>query len=191
MALLLTFVHVPAGHGKRAGPVPWYDWLGGLLGLAACGYLSSEYARLDDEVVYQPLDAVICAIIVLFLCAEGLRRTVGLVFLSVLVLFILFGVAGQYIPGALQGQRIEFGDLVTYLTFDTNALMGLPTEIVTTIVVAFLLMAALMQRSGAGEFLNDIATALMGRYRGGAAKIAITASSLFGSISGSTVANVM
>jgi TRAP transporter 4TM/12TM fusion protein len=95
------------------------------------------------------------------------------------------------VPGALQGQRIEFGDLVTYLTFDTNALMGLPTEIVTTIVVAFLLMAALMQRSGAGGFLNDVATALMGRYRGGAAKIAITASSMFGSISGSTVANVM
>jgi len=52
-------------------------------------------------------------------------------------------------------------------------------------------MASLMQRSGAGDFLNDIAIALMGRYRGGAAKVAITGSSLFGSISGSTVSNVM
>ena len=190
-ALLLTFVHVPAGQGKRAGPVPWYDWLAGLSGLLACVYLAVEYARLADIVVYQPFDAVLCAIVVLSLCAEGLRRTVGMVLMSVLIAFILFGVAGQYIPGKLQGQMIEFGDLVTYLTFDTNALMGLPTQIVTTIVVAFLLMASLMHRSGAGEFLNDVSIALMGRYRGGAAKVAITGSSLFGSISGSTVSNVM
>ncbi len=191
IGLLLTFVHVPYNYGKREKAVPWYDWLAGFGGLAACIYLSANYARLADEVVYQPFDAVFCAIIILFLCAEGLRRTVGMVLLLVLVFFILFGVAGEYIPGRLQGQAIEFGDLVTYLTFDTNALMGLPTKIVTTVVVAFLLMASLMQRSGAGEFLNDIAISLMGRYRGGAAKVAITASSLFGSISGSTVANVM
>ncbi|MBT3550378.1 MAG: TRAP transporter fused permease subunit [Rhodospirillaceae bacterium] len=191
VGLLLTFVHIPHNYGKRSGPVPWYDWLAGFSGLAACIYLSANYARLADEVVYQPFDAVFCAIIILFLCAEGLRRTVGMVLLSVLVFFILFGVAGEHIPGRLQGQMIEFGDLVTYLTFDTNALMGLPTKIVTTVVVAFLLMASLMQRSGAGDFLNDIAISLMGRYRGGAAKVAITASSLFGSISGSTVANVM
>ncbi len=191
VALLLVFIHIPFNYGKRAGPVPWYDWLAGSLGLVACLYLSLEYPRLADIVVYQPIDAVICATIILFLAAEGLRRTVGVTLLAVLVAFILFGVAGQYVPGPLVGQKIEFGDLVTYLTFDTNALMGLPTRIVTTIVVAFLLMASLMQRSGAGEFLNDVATALMGRYRGGAAKIAITASSLFGSISGSTVANVM
>jgi len=190
-ALLLTFIHITAGGEKRATAVPWYDWLAGLSGLTACLYLASEYVRLADEAVYQPFDAVFCGIIVLLLCAEGLRRTVGLVLLSVLIAFILFGVAGQYVPGPLQGQTIEFGDLVTYLTFDTNALMGLPTRIVTTIVVAFLLMSALMQRSGAGEFLNDVAIALMGRYRGGGAKVAITASSLFGSISGSTVSNVM
>ena len=191
VALLLVFIHIPFGYGKRAGPVPWYDWAAGLSGFTACAYLSIEYPRLADIVVYQPVDAVICAVVILLLCAEGLRRTVGMTLLAVLVLFILFGVAGQYVPGPLVGQKIEFGDLVTYLTFDTNALMGLPTKIVTTIVVAFLLMASLMQRSGAGEFLNDVATALMGSYRGGAAKIAITASSLFGSISGSTVANVM
>ncbi|NQV57218.1 MAG: TRAP transporter fused permease subunit, partial [Rhodospirillales bacterium] len=191
LGLLLTFVHVPYNYGRRSAAVPWYDWLAGFSGLGACIYLSANYARLADEVVYQPFDAVFCAIIILFLCAEGLRRTVGMVLLSVLVFFILFGVAGEYIPGRLQGQMIEFGDLVTYLTFDTNALMGLPTKIVTTVVVAFLLMASLMQRSGAGDFLNDIAISLMGRYRGGAAKVAITASSLFGSISGSTVANVM
>ena len=191
IAFLLLFVHVPATMGKRKGPVPWYDWLMGFAGLGACVYLAKEYTRLADLVVYQPVDAVVCATIILVLAAEGLRRTVGWILLSVLIAFIAFGLAGQYVPGALVGQKIELGDLVTYLTFDTNALMGLPLRIVTTIVVAFLLMSALMQRSGATEFLNDVSTALMGRFRGGAAKIAITASSLFGSVSGSAVSNVM
>jgi len=191
VGFLLAFVHLDIRGGKRAGPVPWYDWILGLSGLIACCYLSWDYARLADEVVYQPTDGVICAIIVMVLAAEGLRRSVGMILLVVLLGFIGFGVAGQYIPGQLQGQAIEFGDLVTYLTFDTNALMGIPMRVVTTIVIAFLLMAALMRPSGAAEFLNDVSIALMGRYRGGGAKVAICASSLFGSISGSVGANIM
>ncbi len=190
-AFLLTFVHLTVRGKPREHAVPWYDWLLGLSGLAACFYLAWEYPRLADIVVYQPADAVICGIVVMVLCAEGLRRSVGMILLVVLLGFIGFGVIGHHIPGQLQGQEIEFGDLVTYLSFDTNALMGVPMRVVTTIVIAFLLMAALMRPSGAAEFLNDVSIALMGRYRGGGAKVAITASSLFGSISGSVGANIM
>ena len=190
-AFLLTFVHLTVRGKPREGFVPWYDWTLGIAGLLACFYLAWEYPRLADIVVYQPVDAVLCGIIIMALCAEGLRRSVGLILLVVLLGFIGFGVAGQYIPGPLEGQEIEFGDLVTYLSFDTNALMGVPMRVVTTIVIAFLLMAAVMRPSGAAEFLNDVSIALMGRYRGGAAKVAITASSLFGSISGSVGANIM
>ncbi len=190
-AFLLTFTHLDIRGNKRTSAVPWYDWLLGLSGLAVCLYLSWEYARLADEVIYQPVDAVICALVIMVLVAEGLRRSVGLVLLIVLLCFIGFGLAGHHIPGQLEGQRIEFGDMVTYLTFDTNALMGVPMRVVTTIVIAFLLFAALLRASGASEFLNDISIALMGRYRGGGAKVAICASSLFGSISGSVGANIM
>lgn len=191
IGLALVFLHLePSGRRRTALP-GWYDWLAAAAGAAACVYLAVEYPRLANEVVYQPLDAVICGATIIVLTAEGLRRTVGWVLLSVLVFFILFGVAGQYVPGSLQGQKIEIGDLVTYLAFDTNALVGVPMRVVTTIVVGFLLMAALMSRSGAAGFMNDLSIAAMGRYRGGGAKVAITASSLFGSISGSTVSNVM
>ena len=190
-AFLLTFVHLTIRGRRRDRGVPWYDWILGLSGLSVCMYLAWEYPRLADIVVYQPADAVICGFVIMVLCAEGLRRSVGMILLAVLIGFIGFGVAGQYIPGPLEGQAIEFGDLVTYLSFDTNALMGVPMRVVTTIVIAFLLMAALMRPSGAAEFLNDVSIALMGRYRGGAAKVAICASSLFGSISGSVGANIM
>ncbi len=190
-AFLLTFTHLTIRGEKRRGRVPWYDWLCGVAGLVVCCYLAWDYARLADDIVYQPADAVICGIVLMVLVAEGLRRSVGLVLLIVLLAFIGFGVAGQHIPGQLQGQAIEFGDLVTYLAFDTNALMGVPMRVVTTIVIAFLLFAALLRASGASDFLNDVSIALMGRYRGGGAKVAICASSLFGSISGSVGANIM
>ena len=191
VGFLLTFVHLTVRCERRSGRVPWYDWGLGLSGLGVCLYLAVEYVRLADIVVFQPTDAVICGIVILVLAAEGLRRAVGPILLTVLLAFVAFGMAGQYVPGQLQGQPIEFGDLVTYLTFDTNALMGIPLRVVTTIVIAFLLMAALMRPSGAAEFLNDLSIALMGRYRGGGAKVAICASSLFGSISGSVGANIM
>ena len=170
IGLALVFLHLePSGRRRTALP-GWYDWLAAAAGAAACVYLAVEYPRLANEVVYQPLDAVICGATIIVLTAEGLRRTVGWVLLSVLVFFILFGVAGQYVPGSLQGQKIEIGDLVTYLAFDTNALVGVPMRVVTTIVVGFLLMAALMSRSGAAGFMNDLSIAAMGRYRGGGAK---------------------
>ncbi len=191
IGFLMVFLHFSIRGGRRRGPVPWYDWVLGLAGAGACGYLAWEYPRLADKVVFQPADAVACGTIILVLVAEGLRRTVGQVLLVVLLAFIAFGLAGQFVPGQLQGQPIDFGDLVTYLSFDTNALMGVPMRVVTSIVIAFLLMAALMRVSGAADFMNDLAIGLMGRYRGGAAKVAIAASSLFGSISGSVVSNVM
>lgn len=191
IGIALVFLHLSPSGERRSTMPGWYDWLAIAAGVSACVYLAVEYPRLANEVVYQPLDAVVCGATIIFLTAEGLRRTVGWVLLGVLIFFILFGVAGQYVPGSLQGQKIEFGDLVTYLAFDTNALVGVPMRVVTTIVVGFLLMAALMSRSGAAGFMNDLSIAAMGRYRGGGAKVAITASSLFGSISGSTVSNVM
>jgi TRAP transporter 4TM/12TM fusion protein len=70
-------------------------------------------------------------------------------------------------------------------------MLGVPLTVATTIVVAFIFFGQLLFKSGGSEFFTDISLALMGRYRGGSAKIAITASGLFGSISGSAVSNVV
>jgi len=125
------------------------------------------------------------------LTAEGLRRTAGPILLAVLLFFVGFGVLGQFVPGQLQGRPIAFGQLVTYLTFDTNSLVGAPMKVVTTIVIAFLLFGALLFRSGGSAFFTELSSALMGSTRGGSAKIAVVASSLFGTISGSAVSNVL
>jgi len=191
IAYLLIFLHIDWRRKQRTGPVPWYDCICGLAGLVSCWWLAVRYPDLADIVVDQPPEALITGTIILPLTAEGLRRTAGPILLGVLLLFIAFGVAGQYVPGPLQGQPIDYGELVTYLTFDTNSLVGVPMKVVTSIVIAFLFMGALLFRSGGSSFLTELSVAAMGRRRGGSAKIAIVASSLFGSISGSVVSNVV
>jgi TRAP transporter 4TM/12TM fusion protein len=187
----LVFLHLGIDRRPRTAAVPWYDWLCAGAGALSCGWLAVRYPQLADIVSDEPPEALICGTVILLLVAEGLRRTVGPILLGVLLFFIAFGVAGQFVPGQLQGRPIAFGQLVTYLTFDTNSLVGAPMKVVTTIVIAFLLFGALLFRSGGSAFFTELSSALMGSTRGGAAKIAVVASSLFGTISGSAVSNVL
>jgi TRAP transporter 4TM/12TM fusion protein len=190
-AFFLVFLHLGIDRKPRTGPVPWYDWLCAIAGAASCAWLAIRYPKLADIVADEPLEALITGTIILLLVAEGLRRTAGPILLCVLLFFIAFGLAGQFIPGQLQGRPIALGQLVTYLTFDTNSLVGAPMKIVTTIVIAFLLFGALLFRSGGSAFFTELSSAIMGSTRGGSAKIAVVASSLFGTISGSAVSNVL
>ena len=191
LGFFLVFVHLGIDRKPRTANVPWYDWLLAAAGFASCAWLAVRYPALAYRVVDQPLEALITGTIILLLVAEGLRRTAGPILLGVLLFFIAFGVLGQYVPGQLQGRPISYGQLVTYLTFDTNSLVGAPMKIVTTIVIAFLLFGALLFRSGGSAFFTDLSSTAMGRSRGGSAKISVVASSLFGTISGSAVSNVL
>lgn len=191
LGFFLVFVHLGIDRKPRTANVPWYDWLFAAAGFASCAWLAVRYPELAYRVVDQPLEALITGTIILVLVAEGLRRTGGPILLGVLVFFIAFGVLGQFVPGQLQGRPISYGQLVTYLTFDTNSLVGAPMKIVTTVVIAFLFFGALLFRSGGSAFFTDLSSVGMGRTRGGSAKIAVIASSLFGTISGSAVSNVL
>ncbi len=198
LALMLTlilpmvYLYVPAGKGRqRTGPVPWYDWGLAAIGLAAGAYLTINFKPMQAELTFATTEAIIVGLIILPLCLEGLRRTTGSVLLAIVLLFVAIGLLGHHIPPPLQTLKTSFHRFVPYQLLDTSALVGLPLRVVTSIVVSFLLMGALLQRSGGGQFFTDISMSLMGRYRGGAAKISIIASSLFGSISGSAVSNVV
>ncbi len=191
LALPLVFVVVPGRRNAERISVPWYDAIAAVTGFAAAGYIAIRYPTLTDEIAYLPTDALIVGSIVIVLVAEGLRRTVGLVLFIVVVAFFIFALFGHLVPGELQGRPISLRRLIVYLTIDPNALLGTPMVVATTIVVAFVLFGNLLAASGGTGFFTDLSVILMGRYRGGSAKIAVTASALFGSISGSAVSNVV
>ena len=190
VALPLVFLHIPASKG-RPGPVPWYDMVAAVAGFAAMAYVAAAYPRLASELVYQPTDALVVSAVILALIVEGLRRSVGKVLVIVLLVFVAYALWGHHIPGKLVGRSVETTTVIINLALDPQALLGTPMIIATTVVIAFLLFGQVLFASGGSAFFTGIAMATMGGYRGGGAKIAITASGLFGSISGSAVSNVL
>jgi TRAP transporter 4TM/12TM fusion protein len=191
VSIALVFVVFPARRGAARATLPWYDALAGLAGVAASVWTAVYYERIFENLTEFPVDGVITSSVIIVCVAEGLRRSAGPVLFAFLLCFIGFGLIGHHIPGQLQGEDVSLQELVIYLGIDSNGLFGIAMRVSTTIVVAFVFFGNLLRPAGGGDFFTEISTALMGRYRGGSAKIAIVASSLFGSISGSAVSNVV
>ena len=137
-----------------------------------------------------PVESSIVGFLLIALTSEALRRTAGWGLLCVLFVFLAYGLLGHFVPGVLSGRSLELSKFFSYLGIDTNALLGTPLIIIFTVVVIFIFLGQVLLRSGGSEYFTDLAAALMGHSRGGSAKIAVVASGLFGSISGSAVSNV-
>jgi TRAP transporter 4TM/12TM fusion protein len=187
---LIIFLRLPGRRGAERRQIPWYDLILGSAGFIICLYFTLIYTIIIEDYFYYRDTAFIIGIIVIPLTVEALRRTAGWSLVAVLMVFLIYSVMGHLVPGDLQAQEKDPYKLIAYLAADNVALLGLPMNIVTYVVVLFVLMGQLLLRTGASEWFTDIATALFGRSRGGSAKIAVVASGLFGSISGSAVSNV-
>ena len=190
VALPLVFLAAPARRRDRTR-TPAFDYVLAALGCGVAVYMALAYPDLSMLTTARPLNGLVAGGLLLVLVLEAVRRTVGLAIVVVAIGFIVAALLGRYFPGSLQGRPLSVGQLTYYLAWDNSGLIGLPLRIVVTVVVAFVLFGNLLFRTGGGAFFTDLALGMMGRYRGGAAKIGILASSLFGSISGSVVSNVV
>lgn len=130
-------------------------------------------------------------VLTILLLLEATRRTIGLSLPIISIIFLLYGYYGKYLPGMLYHKGYSIKDLIEYLYISPNGIFGLPTQVSATYLYLFLIFSSFLEKTGAGLFFTDMALALTGRWRGGSAKTSVIASSLFGTISGSAVANVM
>lgn len=190
LALSLALVFLGVSVRRHKGVVPWHDWLAAALGLGAGLYTAIRYPILAEEFFFRPVETTILGAILILLVVEALRRTSGWSLLGVLLMFFAYALFGHLVPGRLAGRSLEVLGMFSFLGIDNVAMLGLPLRIISTIVLIFIFLGQLLLRSGGSAFFSDLASALMGRSRGGAAKIGVCASALFGSISGSAVANV-
>ena len=191
IALALAFLRLPARRDAPRTHVPWYDLLASAVVFGAGMYLAIQYPKLVDLVLLRPPDAVAVGCIIIVLGLEALRRATGNILIVIVGLFVLYGLFGNVMPGQLAGRAQDWRRLAAYLAFDVNGILGTPLLVATTIVVSFIFFGNLLAVTGGSQFFTEAALVGMGRFRGGAAKIAVVASALFGSISGSAVANVV
>ncbi len=189
-SLALVFLSLsPSGRPQRS--VAWFDTLLAVLGLAAGLYLSARFPILSQERFYRPVETTIIGGILIVLVTEALRRSAGWSLFFVLAAFFGYALFADLVPQPLQGRPIAPDRFFSLLGIDATALLGIPLAVIAGIVIAFVFFGQLLLQSGGSDFFTDLASSLMGRTRGGAAKIAVIASGFFGSISGSAVANVV
>jgi TRAP transporter 4TM/12TM fusion protein len=191
LSLLVTFILVPAGASARRDRVPWYDQAAAVAGLVVGLYIFIEYPKLVDTLGEITQARVILGSITILLLAEACRRLLGWPLVIIAVVFVLYAFFAYLFPGDFYGRGWSVSRLATYLYLDANGIFGLPLQVGSSIVLVFILFGEALYAVGGAAFLSDFAQAVMGRYRGGQAKIAIVSSSLFGNISGSAVANVV
>ena len=178
------------GQGPRV-TAPWYDWWLAATAIVVGLYMGWAYPRMLGEFFNSPWDVKVVTWVLLLLVVEGLRRAAGWALLTVVLAFFVYALVGHRVSGALQTREVQLTDMVVYLGLDTSGLFGLVLLIGVTVVIPFVFFGQLLSASGGASFFNDLSLGLMGRFRGGAAKISIMASSLFGSINGVVVSNIL
>jgi len=193
-ALATVFLAWPL---RKAGQPAWRAGVDVLLlaGVAlVVGYYVGDFERLYtrmenvDEVL--PRDLA-CGTLVLVLLLEAVRRVVGWSLLWVIAGFIAYAFLGRWFPGWLAFQGFDYPLFIEILTMATHGILGVTTETSVNFVWYFILFGVVYSATGGGQLFIDSALRLVGRRTGGAAKAEIVSSAMFGTISGSAVANVV
>jgi len=175
---------------ERVG-VPWYDWLLAAASIACGAYVTVEIDGLLFRAGAQwtPWDVVVGFLGTLLVLEFG-RRTSGLAMVVIAGVFLLYTAVGPWMPGVLQHRGYAFGHIFTYM-YSEYGMFGVTTQVSSSYIILFVTFAAFLQVSKVGDYINDLCNALFGWARGGPAKAAVASGVLFGSISGSSVANVV
>ena len=190
LTLGIVFIRFPLRGGTERPSVPWYDIILAALGVGVAFYFVYIYDDIANNPFAMRPKAFVIGLIIIPLVWETLRRTAGWSLTLVFTVFVAYAFVGHLMPGMLQGIEQKNVDVIAFLGTSEVALIGLPLKIIVLTVVLFIWMGQLLLHTGASEWFTELAAALMGRSRGGSAKIAVVASGLFGSISGSAVSNV-
>ena len=191
LTLCATFLTVPEGKGGHRDRVPWYDLLAALGGLMVGLYVFLYYPTFAYSLGEIHTDRVIMGTVAVLLLAEACRRLTGWSLVIIAAIFLFYAFFAYLFPGPFYGRGWNLNRIATYLYLDRNGVFGQSLEVAAGIVLVFILFGNVLYAVGGAAFLTDFALSLMGRFRGGPAKMAIVSSSLFGTISGSAVANVV
>ena len=194
-ALLLPLVFLVYAAGPRASAtsVSWYDWLLASASAATLGWYAWHAQRaIQGGWEYSaPIDAVIVAAIVCVLISEGMRRTSGTAMMAICVIVGLYPLIADKLPSPFSGHGKTLTETIAYHIASSESAFGIPLRAFAEIVVGYLVFGVALNFTGGGKFFNDLAFALVGRMRGGAAQVGVISSAFQGSISGSVISNVI
>ncbi len=182
---------LPPDHTVNRWVLPAFDWLFILGALISIGYVIVFRMDLADRIgIVYTRDKVITVLGVICLM-EATRRSGNLALSIISLLGIFYVFVGPYLPGLLYHEGFTFSRFSRLLWLSNEGVFGLVLAIMVTVIYIFILLASFLRETGAGTYIIDLAFAVTGRLKGGPALSAVVASSMFGTVSGSPVANVV
>lgn len=164
-----------------------------LLSLSMGVYYLVEHERIvSREWYYGPIKTldIVLGVLLILLVLEAARRVTGWTLPIISTFFIIYALYGNRFPSPFTIRRTSLLTLIDHMALTPQAILGIPTGVSATFVFLFILFGAFLEKTGGGRFIIELSMALVGRLTGGPAKVAVVSSSLFGTISGSSVANV-
>lgn len=191
MMLFLSFFLYPISDKASRKKLPLYDLILALLSLGVTLYVWIDYPNIIARAgIINTMDIIVGTILVL-LVLEASRRISGLPLTILAGVFILYGLFGRNLPGIFAHRGYDWKSLVNQFFISTDGVYGTSVGVAASYIFLFILFGEVMNKSGMGQFFNDIALALAGSSKGGPAKVAVIASGFLGSINGSAIANVV
>ncbi|MEP1266220.1 MAG: TRAP transporter permease [Marinobacter sp.] len=190
-AAFLAFAAYPMIRGRNVDHVPVYDWILALAAAFAASYLYLFYDQLATRPGSPITQDLIIALGGLVLLLEATRRALGLPLTIVAGVFLIYALAGPYMPDVISHKGASLSKLSSHMWLGTEGVFGVALGVSTSFVFLFVLFGALLERAGAGNYFIQVAYAMLGHMRGGPAKAAVVSSGLSGVISGSSIANVV
>ena len=178
---------------SRKKGIPISDWLCAIVGAFAALYLALDYLGISSRQGAPLTRDIVIGIILVVLLLEAARRSIGpalSVVATLFILYILFGTS-PIIPELMWIKPASLSRLLGQLTLSTEGIYGIPLDVVATVVFLFVLLGAMLDKAGGGQYFVQLALSLVGQFRGGPAKAAVLASGLTGLISGSSIANTV
>lgn len=190
--LAAAYLCYPA-RGAHHGRIPWFDWMAAVAANVCTVYLGLHGLEIIREgwEFSAPAEATAASAVLLALVLEAVRRCGGLPILVVAVVFGSYPLFADAMPGFLWGNSYSLGETVRAHVLGVESILGIPMQVVANLVIGFVVFGATLTVTGGGQFFMRFATAVMGRTRGGPAKVAVLSSGLMGSLSGSVISNIL
>lgn len=191
--LSASFLIFPVKLNANHPFLPALNWGLAVLSLAISLWFASRGSKIITEgweITAEGLPTILAALFIVIIL-EALRRTGGLLLMLICSIFTVYPLFAENLPGFLWGPTSSLVEVINMNVFGVESIIGMPMRVVAGLLIGFLIFGSALVVTGGGNFFMDLSTALLGKTRGGPAKVAIVSSGLFGSLSGSVLSNVV
>ncbi|MCP3954683.1 MAG: TRAP transporter fused permease subunit, partial [Desulfobacterales bacterium] len=189
--VIITYVLVFLIYKSKNKWLRGVDYLLIVLSIFSVGYWILNFEAINYRTGIETNFDKAVAMVGVLIGIELARRVVGISFVIMGTLLLLYGVYGAYMPDLFSHAGDTFPEVCTSIFYKSDGVFGIMANVLATYVLLFVLFGAFLEKSGAQKFFIDFPLAAVGHKIGGPAKVAVIASGLFGSISGSAIANVV